>query len=163
MKSIALAATAFATFLTSSLAQAEITQADINLVLPRFAGFWTYEGLCEKENVKNKNCWFILEIKKELYGEQKYFSYGMQKAIPAKTEVLKANCGDFSYNTGFTVSNLPDLGICIKLDDKNNKAELYYPPGMTEHGTYRLVRSTEGEWRKRTHEEDKESLKKANW
>lgn len=160
MKALALAA--MVCLPLSNIAHAEVTQADVNLVLPRFAGYWTYEGACEKENVNGK-CWFILEIKKELYGDKQYFSYGMQRAIPAKAEVLEKECGDFNYNTGFTVSNLPNVGICIKLNDKNDKAELYYPPGMTEHGTYKLVRSNKQEWMSRINKEEKESLKKANW
>ncbi|MCF5439991.1 hypothetical protein GIV92_26675, partial [Pseudomonas syringae] len=50
----------------SAEANAEVTQADVNLDFGRFAGFWVYDG-CEKENI-NKKCWFIIEKKKELYG-----------------------------------------------------------------------------------------------
>ena len=121
-------------------AKAEITQAEVNLDFGRFAGFWVYEG-CEKQNISGK-CWFIIERKKELYGNKEYFSYAMQKAIPAKAEVLEKICGDFKYTTGFTVTNLPDKAICIKVIGAGNQAELYYPVGYTGHGTYKISKSS---------------------
>ncbi|MCF5398198.1 hypothetical protein GIV98_26685, partial [Pseudomonas syringae] len=41
--------------LFATVAEAETTQADINLDFGRFAGFWVYEG-CEKKDISGK-CW----------------------------------------------------------------------------------------------------------
>lgn len=151
--------TAFALF--SIGAKAEVTQADINLDFGRFAGFWVYEG-CEKQNTTGK-CWFIIEKKKELYGDKEYFSYANQKAIPAKAEILDKVCGDFKYTTGFTVSNLPNNAICIKVIGAGDKAELYYPAGYTGHGTYKIVKSSKEEFMRRSAEKFKNMRKDTNW
>lgn len=140
--------------------KAEVTQADVNLDFGRFAGFWVYEG-CEKKDT-NEKCWFIIEKKKELYGEKEYFTYANQKAIPAKTEVLKNVCADFKYTTGFTVSNLPNKAICVKVIDAGEKAELYYPVGYTGHGTYKIVKSSEAEFMRRVDENSDSLRKRAN-
>ncbi|MFO2461881.1 hypothetical protein OOJ96_05510 [Pseudomonas sp. 15FMM2] len=147
--------------LLATSAKAEITQAEVNLDFGRFAGFWVYEG-CEKQNISGK-CWFIIERKKELYGNKEYFSYAMQKAIPAKAEVLEKICGDFKYTTGFTVTNLPDKAICIKVIGAGNQAELYYPVGYTGHGTYKISKSSKDEFMKRSDERFKNMRKNTNW
>ena len=147
--------------LLATSAKAEITQAEVNLDFGRFAGFWVYEG-CEKQNISGK-CWFIIERKKELYGNKEYFSYAMQKAIPAKAEVLEKICGDFKYTTGFTVTNLPDKAICIKVIGAGNQAELYYPVGYTGHGTYKISKSSKDEFMKRSNERFKNMRKNTNW
>jgi len=147
--------------LLATSAKAEITQAEVNLDFGRFAGFWVYEG-CEKQNISGK-CWFIIERKKELYGNKEYFSYAMQKAIPAKAEVLEKICGDFKYTTGFTVINLPDKAICIKVIGAGNQAELYYPVGYTGHGTYKISKSSKDEFMKRSDERFKNIRKNTNW
>ncbi|RMR35659.1 hypothetical protein ALP87_00965 [Pseudomonas syringae pv. coriandricola] len=147
--------------LLATSAKAEITQAEVNLDFGRFAGFWVYEG-CEKQNISGK-CWFIIERKKELYGNKEYFSYAMQKAIPAKAEVLEKICGDFKYTTGFTVTNLPDKAICIKVIGAGNQAELYYPVGYTGHGTYKISKSSKDEFMKRSDERFKNIRKNTNW
>lgn len=146
--------------LLATVAKAETTQADINLDFGRFAGFWVYEG-CEKQNINGK-CWFIIEKKKELYGNKEYFSYAMQRAIPATSEVLEKVCDNFKYTTGFTVTNLPDKAICIKVIGAGDKAELYYPVGYTGHGTYKISKSSKEEFMKRVNEESESSRKKAN-
>lgn len=150
--------TAFALF--SIGAKAEVRQADVNLDLGRFVGFWVYEG-CEKQDINGK-CWFIIEKKKELYGDKEYFSYANQRAIPAKAEVLEKVCGDFKYNTGFTVSNLPNSAICIKVIGAGDKAELYYPAGYTGHGTYKIIKSSEAEFMRRVNENSDSLRKRAN-
>lgn len=147
--------------LLATSAKAEITQAEVNLDFGRFAGFWVYEG-CEKQNISGK-CWFIIERKKELYGNKEYFSYAMQKAIPAKAEVLEKICGDFKYTTGFTVTNLPDKAICIKVIGAGNQAELYYPVGYTGHGTYKISKSSKDEFMKKSDERFKNMRKNTNW
>lgn len=147
--------------LFATVAEAETTQADINLDFGRFAGFWVYEG-CEKKDISGK-CWFIIEKKKELYGNKEYFSFAMQKAIPAKAEVLEKMCGDFKYTTGFTVTNLPDKAICIKVIGAGNQAELYYPVGYTGHGTYKISKSSKEEFMKRSDEKLKNMRKNTNW
>ncbi|MCK9711714.1 hypothetical protein LT706_09230 [Pseudomonas syringae pv. syringae] len=147
--------------LFATVAEAETTQADINLDFGRFAGFWVYEG-CEKQDISGK-CWFIIEKKKELYGNKEYFSFAMQKAIPAKAEVLEKMCGDFKYTTGFTVTNLPDKAICIKVIGAGNQAELYYPVGYTGHGTYKISKSSKEEFMKRSDEKLKNMRKNTNW
>ncbi|KPB28466.1 Unknown protein sequence [Pseudomonas syringae pv. syringae] len=120
-----------------------------------------YEG-CEKQDISGK-CWFIIEKKKELYGNKEYFSFAMQKAIPAKAEVLEKMCGDFKYTTGFTVTNLPDKAICIKVIGAGNQAELYYPVGYTGHGTYKISKSSKEEFMKRSDEKLKNMRKNTNW
>ena len=145
----------------SSPSKAEITQADVNLDFGRFAGFWVYEG-CEKENINSK-CWFIIERRKELYGDQEYFSYVNQRAIPAKAEVLERSCGDFKYTTGFTVTNLPNKSICIKVIGAGDKAELFYPAGYTGHGTYKLIKSSKDEFMRRSKERTENMRKATNW
>jgi len=147
--------------LFATVAEAETTQADINLDFGRFAGFWVYEG-CEKKDISGK-CWFIIEKKKELYGNKEYFSFAMQKAIPAKAEVLEKICGDFKYTTGFTVTNLPDKAICIKVIGAGNQAELYYPIGYTGHGTYKISKSSKEEFMRRSDERSKKMLKDGNF
>lgn len=144
----------------SAGAKAEVTQADVNLDFGRFAGFWVYDG-CEKENI-NKKCWFIIEKKKELYGNKEYFTYAMQRAIPARSEVLEKVCDNFKYTTGFTVTNLPDKAICIKVIGAGDNAELYYPVGYTGHGTYKISKSSKDEFMKRANAESEFSRKKAN-
>lgn len=151
----------FTTFALFSIgASAEVRQADVNLDLGRFVGFWVYEG-CETQNVNGK-CWFIIEKKKELYGDKEYFSYGTQKAIPAKAEVLEEVCGDFKYTTGFTVSNLPNNAICVKVIGAGDKAELYYPVGYTGHGTYKITKSSKEEFMRRSKAEDASAIKRNN-
>lgn len=147
--------------LFATVAEAETTQADINLDFGRFAGFWVYEG-CEKKDISGK-CWFIIEKKKELYGNKEYFSFAMQKAIPAKAEVLEKICGDFEYTTGFTVTNLPDKAICIKVIGAGDQAELYYPIGYTGHGTYKISKSSKEEFMRRNDEKSKKMLKDGNF
>ncbi|MCU1741716.1 hypothetical protein ACRZ5O_27370 [Pseudomonas protegens] len=147
--------------LFATVAEAETTQADINLDFGRFAGFWVYQG-CEKQNISGK-CWFIIEKKKELYGNKEYFSFAMQKAIPAKAEVLEKICGDFKYTTGFTVTNLPDKAICIKVIGAGDQAELYYPIGYTGHGTYKISKSSKEEFMRRSDEKSKKMLKDGNF
>ncbi|AVB23806.1 hypothetical protein L6218_25535 [Pseudomonas syringae pv. syringae] len=147
--------------LFATVAEAETTQADINLDFGRFAGFWVYEG-CEKKDISGK-CWFIIEKKKELYGNKEYFSFAMQKAIPAKAEVLEKICGDFKYTTGFTVTNLPDKAICIKVIGAGDQAELYYPIGYTGHGTYKISKSSKEEFMRRNDEKSKKMLKDGNF
>ncbi|AUZ48804.1 hypothetical protein [Pseudomonas orientalis] len=147
--------------LFATVAEAETTQADINLDFGRFAGFWVYEG-CEKKDISGK-CWFIIEKKKELYGNKEYFSFAMQKAIPAKAEVLEKICGDFKYTTGFTVTNLPDKAICIKVIGAGDQAELYYPIGYTGHGTYKIIKSSKEEFMRRSDEKSKTMLKDGNF
>lgn len=147
--------------LFATVAEAETTQADINLDFGRFAGFWVYEG-CEKKDISGK-CWFIIEKKKELYGNKEYFSFAMQKAIPAKAEVLEKICGDFKYTTGFTVTNLPDKAICIKVIGAGDQAELYYPIGYTGHGTYKISKSSKEEFMRRSDEKSKKMLKDGNF
>ncbi|WP_439852362.1 hypothetical protein [Pseudomonas syringae] len=100
--------------------------------------------------------------KKELYGNNEYFSYGTQKAIPAKAEILSRECGDFSYTTGFTVTNLPNKAICIKVLGAGDEAELYYPVGYSGHGVYKIRKSSKGEFMKRAKEEDASSIKRNN-
>lgn len=147
--------------LFATVAEAETTQADINLDFGRFAGFWVYEG-CEKKDISGR-CWFIIEKKKELYGNKEYFSFAMQKAIPAKAEVLEKICGDFKYTTGFTVTNLPDKAICIKVIGAGDQAELYYPIGYTGHGTYKISKSSKEEFVRRNDEKSKKMLKDGNF
>ena len=147
--------------LFATVAEAETTQADINLDFGRFAGFWVYEG-CEKKDISGK-CWFIIEKKKELYGNKEYFSFAMQKAIPAKAGVLEKICGDFKYTTGFTVTNLPDKAICIKVIGAGDQAELYYPIGYTGHGTYKISKSSKEEFMRRSDEKSKKMLKDGNF
>lgn len=147
--------------LFATVAEAETTQTDINLDFGRFAGFWVYEG-CEKKDISGK-CWFIIEKKKELYGNKEYFSFAMQKAIPAKAEVLEKICGDFKYTTGFTVTNLPDKAICIKVIGAGDQAELYYPIGYTGHGTYKISKSSKEEFMRRNDEKSKKMLKDGNF
>jgi len=145
----------------ATIAKAEVTQADANLNFGRFAGFWVYEG-CEEKNVR-KTCWFIVERKKELYGDAEYFSYAMQRAVPAKAEVLKNVCDSFNYNTGMTVSSLPRNAICINLIGAGSEAELYFPKGYTGHGTYRIKKSNKEEFMRRADERSKAMMKKGNW
>lgn len=150
-----------ASLFLSSPSKAEITQADVNLDFGRFAGFWVYEG-CEKENINSK-CWFIIERKKELYGDQEYFSYANQRAIPAKAEILDKSCGSFKYTTGFTVTNLPNKSICIKVIGAGDKAEIFYPAGYTGHGTYKVTRSTKVEFMRRVDAQSESLLKRGNF
>jgi hypothetical protein len=147
--------------LSATAAKAEVTQADTNLNFGRFAGFWVYKG-CEEANTR-KNCWFIVERKKELYGDNEYFSYAMQRAIPAKSQTLKTVCDSFNYNTGMTVSNLPNNAICIKLNAAGDEAELYFPKGYTGHGTYQIKKSSKEEFMRRVDERSDELRKKTNW
>ncbi|MFV2948993.1 hypothetical protein [Pseudomonas japonica] len=147
-------------FFLSYPANAETTQADVNLDFGRFAGFWVYEG-CEKENINGK-CWFIIEKKKELYGDQEYFTYVNQRAIPAKSDVLEKICADFKYTTGFTVTNLPNKAICVKVIGAGDKAELYYPAGYTGHGTYKIIKSSREEFMRRSNSEDRSAIERAN-
>ncbi|WP_236424410.1 hypothetical protein, partial [Pseudomonas syringae] len=92
-----------------------------------------------------------------------YFSFAMQKAIPAKAEVLEKICGDFKYTTGFTVTNLPDKAICIKVIGAGDQAELYYPIGYTGHGTYKISKSSKEEFMRRNDEKSKKMLKDGNF
>ncbi|WP_122672929.1 hypothetical protein [Pseudomonas viridiflava] len=147
--------------LFATVAEAETTQADINLDFGRFAGFWVYQG-CEKKDISGK-CWFIIEKKKELYGNKEYFSFAMQKVIPAKADVLEKICGDFKYTTGFTVTNLPDKAICIKVIGAGDEAELYYPVGYTGHGTYKITKSSKDEFMRRSNEKSAKMLKDGNF
>lgn len=147
--------------LLSTTTKAEVTQADANLNFGRFAGFWVYDG-CEEKNVR-KTCWFIVERKKELYGGNEYFSYAMQRAVPAQAGVLKSVCDSFNYNTGMTVSSLPRNAICINLIGAGDEAELYFPKGYTGHGTYRLKKSSKEEFMRRVDEKSDELRKKTNW
>lgn len=151
----------FGSLLLATTAKAEVTQADANLNFGRFAGFWVYDG-CEEKNIR-KTCWFIVERKKELYGKNEYFSYAMQRAIPANADVLKSVCDTFSYNTGMTVSNLPRNAICINLIGAGDEAELYFPKGYAGHGTYRLKKSSKDEFMRRADEESDRIMKKSNW
>lgn len=148
-------------FIYPQLVVAGASQADINIDFGRFAGFWVYEG-CEKENVKSK-CWFVIEKKKELYGDQEYFSYANQRVVPAKVDALERLCGEFKYTTGFTVTNLPNKAICIKVIGAGDKAELYYPVGYAGYGTYKIVKSSKEQFMKRVDERSKKLLKDTNW
>lgn len=148
-------------FIYPQLVVASASQADVNIDFGRFAGFWVYEG-CEKENVNSK-CWFVIEKKKELYGDREYFSYANQRVVPAKVDALEKLCGSFKYTTGFTVTNLPNKAICIKVIGAGDKAELYYPVGYAGHGTYKIVKSSKEQFMRRVDERSKKLLKETNW
>lgn len=147
--------------LISFQAQAEMSQADVDINFKELDAFWLQER-CKESNVDAK-CWIPIENKKDLYGGTSSMYRGLQKIIPAKAEVLQKDCGEFPYTTGFTTTNLPNKAVCVELVGAN-QARFFYPKGMTENGlAFNMLKSSKTEFMRRVDEKNKERLKKANF
>lgn len=147
--------------LISFQAQAEMSQADVDINFKELDAFWLQER-CKESNVDAK-CWIPIENKKDLYGGTSSMYLGLQKIIPAKAEVLQKDCGEFPYTTGFTTTNLPNKAVCVELVGAN-QARFFYPKGMTENGlAFNMLKSSKTEFMRRVDEKNKERLKKANF